>query len=50
MKKADRKLRRKAGTIAKKQRRQARISSQAAVVTRVEFNWMNPWTWFRRVA
>jgi len=48
MKKANRKLRRKAGTLAKKQRRQARISPAADVV---EFNWLNPRTWFgRRVA
>ena len=47
MKKADRKLRRKAGTLAKKQRRQARISPAADVI---EFNWLNPWTWFKQGA
>jgi hypothetical protein len=47
MKKADRKLRRKSGTLAKKQRRQARISPAANVI---EFNWLNPWTWFKQGA
>ena len=46
MKKADRKLRRKAGTLAKKQRRQARISPAADVI---ELNWMSSlWAWAKK--
>jgi hypothetical protein len=41
MKKANRKLARKAKSVAKKQRRVKKV-------TRVEFNWMNPWAWLKQ--
>lgn len=42
MKKANRKLARKAKSVAKKQQR-------AKKVARVEFNWMNPLAWLKQM-